>query len=72
MMHLRKLSEAITFAVLLSGGLLLTAANVEAAGGNKKSGTTCEYLASVINYPYVAPAIKLWALSLYKSMGCQP
>jgi hypothetical protein len=63
----------------LVAGLIITSgmlgpANVEAA---KKKGSdgqtaTCEYLRNIIDYPYVSPAIKVWAISLYNSQGCQP
>lgn len=32
----------------------------------------CAYLSSVITYPYVNSAVKAYALSLYRSYGCQP
>lgn len=75
MNYLRRFSTATMVTVLLAGGLSLAATPVEAAGkkgGTDGQGATCTYLLSVINYQYVSPVIKVWAVSLYNSLGCQP
>jgi hypothetical protein len=51
-------------------------ARLEAAGkkggGSDGQTATCDYLRNIINYPYTSPAVKVWAISLYNSQGCQP
>ena len=47
----------------------------EALSAKKGGGGTeaiCTYLYSVITYPYTNSFIKAYALSLYRSYGCQP
>ena len=75
MAYLRRFSAATVMTVLIAGGMTLGATRVEAApkkGGSDGHGATCTYLLSVINYEYVSPVIKVWAVSLYNSLGCQP
>jgi len=50
------------------GGQTL-AAKKDGGGG---TAATCAYLYSVITYPYASITVKLYALSLYRSYGCQP
>jgi hypothetical protein len=74
MKRTRRWGSAVA-AGLVAGGLLLGASRLEAApkkGGEDGQAAKCEYLASIIAYPYVNPAIKVWAISLYNQMGCQP
>ena len=67
--RLRRLVIALTMAVMVAGA----AATLEASnGGNKKTGTLCSYLASVINYTYVSPDIQAYALSLFYANSCDP
>lgn len=67
-------AAAVIAALIIMSGMPGTA-RVEAAG--KKGGSdgqtaTCDYLRSIINYPNTSPYIKAWAISLYRSKGCQP
>ena len=75
MSRVRRFSAAMVVALLIAGGTTPGITRVEAAGkkgGSDGQGATCAYLLSVINYQYVSPAIKVWAVSLYNSLGCQP
>jgi hypothetical protein len=69
----RSSAAAVIVSLILLGS---TPATSEAAA--KKKGdpdgqtATCDYLRSVIEYPYTSPIIKAWAISLYRSQGCQP
>jgi hypothetical protein len=63
--------------MILVLGLMLTAGTLgtgrlEAAkkGGTDDHVAKCEYLRNIIQYPYVSPAIKAWAISLYNAEGC--
>jgi len=69
----RKLGSAMVLAGMIAGGMMLGSTNVEA----KKSrpdphDAICEYLASVINYPYASPIIKDAAMSLFNAYNCDP
>lgn len=72
MASLKKLGTALILAAVLAGGLGTT--SLEARG--KKSTTTsgqtatCEYLWSVMTYPYVTPTVLLYSTSLYNYYGC--
>jgi len=73
MRNTRKLGSAMVLAGMIAGGMMLGSTNVEA----KKSrpdphDAICQYLASVINYPYVSPAIKDAAMSLFNVYNCDP
>ena len=73
MSRLRRFGTAVAMAGLISTGMF--GATAEAAGKNKGDdgqAATCAYLLTVINYPYVSPAVKAMADSLYTSYGCQP
>ena len=75
MKRMRRLSGAAMMAGLIASGMLLGTARVEAAGkkgSDDGQAAVCVYLASVINYPNVNEYVKLWAMSLYNSMGCSP
>ena len=64
--------RSVTIAALLAGVMLLAAPRLDAAPKPKGDGqtATCAYLLRVITYPHTSPVIKLWATSLYNSMGC--
>jgi hypothetical protein len=57
--------------IMLSG--MLGAPDLATAGkkgGSDGQAATCEYLRSIITYPYFSPAVQAWAISLYNSQGC--
>lgn len=74
MKRMRRLAASAVMAGVLASGMLIGTARIQAAEkkGGDGQGATCAYLLNVINYPYVSPYIKVWAISLYNSMGCQP
>ena len=64
--------RSVTIAALLTGVPVLGAPRLEAAPNPKGDGqtATCAYLLRVITYPHTSPVIKVWATSLYNSLGC--
>jgi hypothetical protein len=75
MKRMHRLGTAIVLAGMIAGGMMLGTARVEAKkGGVSPHDAICQYLADVINYPYVSPAIKSYALSLFYAIDppCDP
>jgi hypothetical protein len=70
----RKFGSALVIAGVMAGVMMSSTASLEArgkkGGGGGSTLTTCDYLKTIIDYPYTHYAIKLWALSLYKKYGC--
>jgi hypothetical protein len=71
MAPIKKLGTALVLAAVMAGGVGTT--SLEAKG--KKSNTDsqaaiCEYLWSVMTYPYVTPTVLLYSTSLYNYYGC--
>jgi hypothetical protein len=71
---IRKFSTALVLAGVIAGAMMIGTARVEAKGkkGGDPHDAICQYLASVINYPYVAPTVKEYALALFNSYECDP
>ena len=64
--------RAVTAAIVMASLFAVGASSLEAkskTGGDGQS-AICQYLLTVINYPYVSPAIQAMAISLYNSLGC--
>jgi hypothetical protein len=70
-MNRRRCSATLVLGLMLTGGSLGTG-RLEAAkkGGEDGQVAKCQYLLSIIEYPYVSPTIKAWAISLYNAEGC--
>lgn len=74
MASIKKLGTALVLAALIAGGA--GTASLEAAGKKKNSTTTdgltatCDYLYSIMSYPYTSPSVYLYAASLYNYYGC--
>jgi hypothetical protein len=71
---IRKFSTALALAGMIAGAMMIGTARVEAKGkkGGDPHDAICQYLASVINYPYVTPIVKEYALALFTSYECDP
>jgi hypothetical protein len=71
---IRKFSTALVLAGMIAGAMMIGTARVEAKGkkGGDPHDAICQYLASVINYPYVTPTVKEYALALFTSYECDP
>jgi hypothetical protein len=68
-------AQVIPAPELTKSGGVLEPARVQVAkkkGDSDGQAATCAYLLSIINYPYVSPTIKAWAISEYIARGCQP
>ncbi len=64
-------ATTLVLGLMLTGGILGTGRLEDAKkGGTDGQVAKCEYLRSIIEYPYVSPAIKAWAISLYNAEGC--
>ena len=74
MERVRRSSAAavIVSLIILSSTPATSEAAARKKGGSGGQTATCDYLRSVIDYPYTSPIIKAWAISLYRSQGCQP
>jgi len=74
MQQIRKFTTALVLAAMIAGAMMIGTARLEAKGkkGGDPHDAICQYLASVINYPYVTPAVKEYAMSLFKSYECDP
>jgi hypothetical protein len=75
MKRIRKIGTALVVAAMLAGGLTLGSARVEAkgkGGGGGANEAICAYLAKIINYPYVNPYIRDFALDLFAKYECDP
>jgi hypothetical protein len=74
-MKIRRFSAAVMLAAVMAVGMSVTPAYA-GGNGNKKGGKAeeaiCSYLLNIINYPYVSPIIRSYALGLYESYGCDP
>jgi hypothetical protein len=74
MKRIRRIGTAVIVAAVMATSLTLGAATVEARGGKKGSidphEAICKYLAAIINYDYVNPIIKSYAMSLFTAYAC--
>jgi hypothetical protein len=70
----RKFSAALAVSGTIAAVMMIGTARVEAKGkkGGDPHDAICQYLASVINYPYVTPIVKEYALALFTSYECDP
>lgn len=60
-------------ATILAGVMAVSLGTTVQAASKKPGGSkdVCTYLSSVINYPYVSPAILAWALGLWNYFDCE-
>ena len=66
--RIRKVGAAVALAAVMAIGF---GTPLSAAGkGNTKSGSTCDYLTSIVQYDYTTPTVMLYTLSLYSYYGC--
>jgi hypothetical protein len=73
MRKMQRLGSAMVLAAMISGGVIMGSARVEAKkGGVDPQAAFCAYLASVINYPYTSDAIKSYAMYLFTTYNCDP
>ena len=72
MRHLRRFSSAFLFSLLVAAAMTFSTVALEAAAkkGGPHNGTICEYLKSIIDYPYTSEWIMAYVLSLYNFFGC--
>jgi hypothetical protein len=74
MMMCRKFGAALAVAGTIAAVMMTGTARVEAKGrrGGDAHDAICQYLASVINYPYVTPVVRDYALALFTAYECDP
>jgi hypothetical protein len=71
MKRLRRFSSAIVLSAMVSGGMVIGSARVEAKGRPQPDpNALCAYLYSVITYPNVNPYIQQVAINAYLTLGC--
>jgi len=73
---MRRFSAAIVLSGLVTSGMVIGGARVEAkgkgGGGGGGDGTICSALLAVITYKYTSPTIRDYSIGLYLSYGCDP
>lgn len=72
MKKFRKFCAALVLSGTVASMITIGTARIEAKGkkGGDPHDAICQYLASVINYPYVAPAVREYAMSLFIAYEC--
>jgi hypothetical protein len=70
MSSVNRVGAALVLAAAMAGGLGTTSLEAKGKHGGDAQAAICEYLTSVITYPYVSAAVLVYATSLYNYYGC--